>query len=425
MTRMRAKFLTLSRARGLERVVAMTKTTNDVLVVGGGLGGLLTAALAKARGREVLVLEGSRVAGGLGRSPMLGDRPMNLGGHALYLGGPADQALQSLGVKTEGFAPGVGAFLERGQQALVPMPGSVLGLMGASWLTWRERWQLANTLRSILGAPPKGTVAEWLATLPSEHVRECIAALTRVSTYTNAPEVLLASRLWPQLRAVVAPTAKGVRYLDGGWATLVEQLLQRVDVRCDARVKAVNGASVTLDNGEVLTARDVVLAVPLPTAARWVDDASLWARATAAVPVKAACLDVVLKSLPRPERRLVLTTDGLYFSVHSRPAVTTSVKVHVMEYLAPHDAQPPEHRRARLEALLDRVQPGWRDLTEGARFFPNMTVMEDVPREEVVALQAPLHLVTGAASRGFLFDAVADAAMRVAEALTMKQRAAR
>lgn len=423
MTRKRAKFLTLSHAGGLERGVGMT--TNDVLVVGGGLGGLLTAALLEARGREVLVLEGSSVPGGLARSPELGAQPMNLGAHALYLGGPADRALQSLGLKLEGFAPGAGFFLERGDEALVPMPGSVLGLMGANWLSWRERWQLANTLRGILGAPPKGTVGEWLARLASKNVREFVASLTRVSTYTNAPDVLLASRAWPQLRAVVSPTSKGVRYLDGGWATLVDQLISRVKVRFDARVKSVSGATVTLENGEVLSARDVVLAVPLPTAARLVDDASLRARAKAAVPVKAACLDVVLKSLPRPERRLVLTTDGLYFSVHSRPGVNTSVKLHVMEYLAPNDAQTSEQRRARLEGLMSRVQPGWRDSSEGARFFPNLTVMEDVPREEVVRLQAPLHLVTGVASTGFLFDAVAESAMHVAEALTMKQRAAR
>ena len=70
--------------------------------------------------------------------------------------------------------------------------------------------------------------------------------------------------------------------------------------------------------------------------------------------------------------------------------------------------------RARLEALMDRAQPGWREVTEASRYFPNFTVMHDVPRAETVTLDAPLHLVTGVASTGFLFDAVAEAALRVA-----------
>lgn len=407
----------------------MTTTTHDVLVVGGGLGGLLAAALAKARGREVLVLEGSGVVGGLARSPELGPEPMNLGAHALYLGGPADRALQSLGVTTPGFSPGAGFFMELEQQSLVPLPGSVLGLMNASWLSWRERWQLATTLRRIMAAPPEGTVGAWLNSLPSPRVRAFVAALTRVSTYTNAPGLLAAARAWGQLRQVVSPFSKGVRYLDGGWASLITQLHAKVDVRVGARAEHVSpDGEVRLEGGEVLRTRDVLLAVPLPVAARLTGDEALRRRAAGAVPVKAACLDVVLRALPKPERRLVLTMgteDGLYFSVHTPPGASGPVKLHVMEYLPPDSKQPAEALRDKLERFVDRVQPGWREVSEGARFFPHLTVMEDLPREETVSLPAPLHLVTGAASSGFLFDAVADAAMRVAEALATGQRAAR
>ncbi len=397
----------------------MTTKTHDVLVVGGGLGGLLAGALLSAAGREVQVLEGSSVTGGLGRSTKVGPLAMNLGAHALYLDGPAEKALRSLGVKVQGFSPGDGFWLDV-DGALAPLPNTIVRLMNTNWLSWRERWQLAATMRAVLGAAPQGTLREWLDTLPSERVRKFLQSLSRVSTYTNAPEQLAASRAWPQLRVLASPFSRGVRYLDGGWESLVTQLRERVPVRLEARVKSVGAeGEVQLESGEVLRANDVVLAVPLQTAARLVDDAALKARAQKATPVLAACLDLVLRDLPKPERRLVLGLDhAFYFSVHTKAGAP--VKVHVMEYLPPGGASSKE----RLEAFVDRVQPGWRERCEGSRFFPHLHVMEDLPRDEVVTLRAPLHLVTGVASSHFLFDAVADAALRVAKNSATKRLAA-
>jgi phytoene dehydrogenase-like protein len=205
-----------------------------------------------------------------------------------------------------------------------------------------------------------------------------------------------------------------VLYLDGGWQRIVEQLAQvaarlGVEVRTGARAVSLQGTTVTLADGTQLTAREVALAVPLAAAAKLSGDAALQQRAEAARPVRAACLDLVLKQLPRPERRLTLGFEQpTYFSVHSPPAQTENIKVHVAWYLAPDDTRDAHALEQELEAFVERVQPGWRDVLVGRRYFPHMRVMEDVPREVASTLGAPLHLVSTVATTKFLFDAVAS-----------------
>src|SRR5258708_125651 len=82
----------------LVRVPGMEVLMN-VKVVGAGVGGLLTAALLRARGVDAVVVERASKAGGRARSPLLGGLPVNLGPRALYHGGPFEAALRSLGIR--------------------------------------------------------------------------------------------------------------------------------------------------------------------------------------------------------------------------------------------------------------------------------------------------------------------------------------
>ena len=70
----------------------------DVAVIGGGLSGLTAAALLARQGRQVTVFEGSAHLGGRAQSPTMQGTPVNLGPHALYLGGAAFEVLTSLGI---------------------------------------------------------------------------------------------------------------------------------------------------------------------------------------------------------------------------------------------------------------------------------------------------------------------------------------
>ncbi len=53
--------------------------------------------------------------------------------------------------------------------------------------------------------------------------------------------------------------------------------------------------------------------------------------------------------------------------------------LHVLKYLGADTSAPAAAVEAELEQFLDRIQPGWRDLTVERRFLPRMTVAHSLP----------------------------------------------
>jgi phytoene dehydrogenase-like protein len=108
--------------------------------------------------------------------------------------------------------------------------------------------------------------------------------------------------------------------------------------------------------------------------------ASQWAER--ARPVRAASLDVALRSLPRPHATFALGIDApLYVSVHSavaRLAPQGAALVHVMRYggLAGDTSEAVE---GQLGGLLEALQPGWRDWVVRQRFLPELVVSHALP----------------------------------------------
>ena len=139
-----------------------------------------------------------------------------------------------------------------------------------------------------------------------------------------------------------------------------------------------------LEGGERIEARSVVLAVPPATASgllggevavleEWLEEST---------PIRAACLDLALSELPRPDRVFTLGIDEPYYlSVHSATArlhPSGGALVHVARYLGPEESLDRATVEGQLEALMDRVQPGWRDVLVERRLLPSMTVTHSV-----------------------------------------------
>lgn len=368
-------------------MITDTLAESPVIIVGAGLTGLSAATILARAGHSVTVFEKSGNLGGRARTKQQGDFFFNQGAHALYLAGPAEKLLDELGVPYSGPIVSRGKFLAFEGGKLHTMPTGLTSLARTTLLTPAAKVEFIRLFTSLnridLAHLHNISVHDWLERqVRHPQVRQFILALARLTTYTNAPQMLSAGLLIPLLNA-------RVRYLDGGWQTLVDGLRQvaqaaGAQIVTHARVAAIDVSedkhTVRLADGASYPASAVLLAVDPHDAATLLTNGahtelSRWT--AQAIPAHAACFDVALRRLPEPGRTYVLGMDRpLYYSVHSawaKLAPQGGALIHTMKYLQPGEPADPATSRRDLEALLDTVQPGWRAEVVEQSFLPHMT----------------------------------------------------
>jgi phytoene dehydrogenase-like protein len=420
-------------------------------IVGGGLAGLGVAALLSRRGRSVTVLERASRVGGRARSDRLGDQVFNLGPRALYRDGEAWRLLTALGLPLSGRVPssaGLAALLGAGVH---PLPSGPWSLLRSALLTPAGKLGLARALSAVPRLSARAlagtSTARWLDALaPTPDARRLLAALVRLTTYVADHEALSAEAAVLQLQRA---TRRGVVYLDDGWQSLVDGLVERVlagggRICTGVRVDGIehDGAvrAIRVD-GERLPSAGVVLAVGPTTASRLVPGLGSLARfAARARPVEAACLDLGLDALPRPARPFALGLDRpSYVSAHSVYAqLGPGATIAALRYLGGPEGDPgdPEALESGLQAEVDVLQPGWRARRVQRRLLPRMTVTHALPTAEDGGLAGrPDPVADGidglylagdwVGDRGLLADASLASAERVAEAIDSRPDRAR
>ncbi len=372
----------------------------DVIVVGGGLAGLMTAAVVARTGRKVVVLERSGRPGGRAVTRTEGGIHLNLGPHALYCRGHAFRLLRELRIPfTGGFPDARRGVLTDGRQ-IYAIPRGLGSVLVSRLLTIGEK---ARFLRLFATLPRLDSRAfdrvplrDWIRETAGEgNLARLLQTLTRVSTYVDEPERLSAGAAIDQLKNVLDG---GVWYLDGGWQVLIdglrENLMQHgVELHTSSRAISVrrddDGVTVALASGGELHGRTTVLAIDPEGATTLLDlpdHSPLVSWTSRCMPVRAACLDVALSRLPRPRRRVAFALDRpLYFSDHSasaRLAPEGVAVLHVMKYLGAGCAESSWPVEGELEAFLEGLQPGWSDHVVTRRFLPEMTVAHSLPRAD-------------------------------------------
>lgn len=387
---------------------------NDVIVVGAGIAGLACAALLGRAGRSVTLLEAGAEPGGLARTRTQDGFVFNRGAHALYRGGAAQEVLASLGIEPAGRSPSLRgvAFIGGRRHRLPTTPWGMLttGLLGL-----RGRGAAIKTFAQLAKLRPGPiSAAAWLGEITDDpSARAFLASMLRLSTYCGDLSQISAATAVDALRQA---TAHGVLYLDGGWRQLVTGLVEAcnaagVEIVCRAPVQEVAVGGVTLRDGTRMEAEEVVLAVAPSVARRWVEVPEL-GRA------QVACLDVALRERPPGPGLAFDLEDPMYFSVHSDTAALApegGAVVHTVHYGAPEDA------RQRLEGLLDRTLPQWRDACVHTQFLPKITVTEGIVpaggRRPGVRVQGIWRVGDAVGEHGALADAALGSAREVAHAI--------
>ncbi|HEX6096704.1 MAG TPA: FAD-dependent oxidoreductase [Thermoanaerobaculia bacterium] len=393
----------------------------NVVVVGGGLAGLAASIYLARAGRTVTVFEKRRYLGGRAITQLRHAYRFNLGAHAFYRTGSAAAVCKELGVPVPGIVPKPKAIaLVDGEERMLPT--GILSLLATSLLSVGGKIQLASALWKIRRGVDAGslTLREWLdANVSDPRANQVLSALIRLATYSDHAGTAGAALSLAQMKVAL----RGALYVHEGWQRIVDSMHSTaissgvnfvtssriVGIECDERgVQAIRLGGLEVDadrmdtqaiafpemspehvDGARLPAHTVILAVDPACASELAGDAGKgWASAR---PVSAACLDVALRTLPNPKRTFALGIDEpLYYAAHSawaQLAPKGGALVHTVKYRREQtatdveiegertrrDASAAADERA-LEALLDRMQPGWRDVVVHRRFLPSMTV---------------------------------------------------
>jgi phytoene dehydrogenase-like protein len=443
----------------------------NVVVVGGGLAGLAASIYLARGGRTVTLFEKRRLVGGRAITNLRQGYRFNLGAHAFNRGGAGAAVYRELGIPIRGqLAKPKGLALLGGDE--YRLPTNWLSLLTTSLLSLRGKREIAMALIHIrrFGGTRAGsmTLREWVdAHITDARARQVFEALVRLATYADHASIESAALALAQMKIGM----RGVLYLDEGWQKVVDSLHSAaissgvhfvsssriVGVVHDAQVRAVELGGLELDadrmdtqaialpdlgpedvEGALIPAETVLLAVDPNTAADLAGDAgSEW---RAARPVTAACLDVALRGLPDPDNKFALGIDTpMYYSMHSafsQLAPKGGSLIHLVKYRKEQYGTNEELEGSRprrtsaavedeqeLEALLDRMQPGWREVLVHRRFLPAMTVSNSLvtptaPRPSPVTSVRGLYIAGDwVGDEGMLSDAALSSARAAAKAI--------
>jgi len=366
----------------------------DVTVLGGGIAGLTASIYLAQAGKKVLLLDKASKLGGRGISNTIGDAHLNLGAHALYTN--CIEILNEVGVTVSGKLPKLSGAFILGDQSNQMKIIEAFNLFLGNHLKWKEKMEFIRFYRHIrkmdLDEINHISLEEYLnRNITSGRVKNLILAFIRVSTFTSNSELISAGVAIGQLRS-----AK-VLYINEGWQSIVNDLINKanqlgVTIQNSTVVSKITGSypniNLILKNDTKINTSCLLSTINPIDLVKLIDEpisASFLQKCNQMIPVKAACLDLVMKGLPNPKLNFALGVDQpWYFSNHSSVAKLSNTEgeivVHLMKYLNSVNETDSAKDEEELESLLDLLQPGWRDYVISRRYLPKLTVSNDIKK---------------------------------------------
>ena len=408
----------------------------DCIVIGGGVAGLIASIFLARSGISVLLLEKSKQLGGRAMTEEKEGSYLNLGPHALYSKGKSMETLAELGIIPQGANPSISGKLFYNDQQY-ELPADPLKLLISRLFNWKGKQELLRFFIDLkkfdLNENRDITISQWLnQNIKDEHVKKFILMLLRLSTYCNDPDLISASAALRQLQL-----GKAI-YLHYGWQTMIEDLKEKalesgVTIKSGFSVQRIKGNfpqfEVTLKDNESIFAQNVLSTASPGETVKMLQDhekSSKLGFLNELLPVRAACLDIVLKKIPEPKTFFAMGMDQpLYFSNHSSVARLSQDEkhsvVHVMKYLRSNDIQDETQDKYELEQFMSRLQPGWEQFVIYKRYLPRITVSHSMisvkrGRPDPVIAQIPGLFIAGdwVGSEGMLVDGSFSSAKQAA-----------
>ena len=408
----------------------------DCIVIGGGVAGLTASIFLARSGKSVLLLERSKKLGGRAMTEEKEGSYLNLGPRALYTKGKSMEILAELGIIPSGDHPPISGKLFYNDRQY-ELPTDPLRLLTSKLFNWSGKQELLRFFLHIkkldLNKNKAITISQWFNQhIKDERVKRFLLMLLRLSTYCDDPDLIRASAALRQLQLGKAT------YLHYGWQTMVDALTENalesgITIRSGFSVQRINGAfpqfEVTLKDNETIFAQNILsTASPIETANMLQDhkQSSKVEFLNELLPVRAACMDVVLKKVPEPKTSFAMSMDQpLYFSNHSKVSKLSQDEhhsvIHVMKYLRSTGIQNETKDKYELEEFMSILQPGWEEFVIYKRYLPRLTVShsmitvnKDRPDPEIT--QIPGLFIAGdwVGSEGMLVDGSFSSAKKAA-----------
>jgi phytoene dehydrogenase-like protein len=258
----------------------------DCVVVGGGLAGLGCAQRLARAGRSVQVLEAQETPGGRGRTVWHRGRPVDLGFQVMFRGYPRTRELvRAAGIPSRDLRPVAGGAVFVDDGRAVRLRASRLGLARFAGLSGADRARLARLGASVVGRPPEsllaldddaGSAEDVLrdAGLSADALERVLRPLFGVMTLDRTLGIdpgyfrFLLSML---VRGPAVIPSDGLGMLAEWTSAAVRQDGGAVELGARVTALETDGdgrrvAGVRLEDGRLVSARHVVLAVEGPAA---------------------------------------------------------------------------------------------------------------------------------------------------------------
>ncbi|BAU26819.1 phytoene dehydrogenase-like protein [Aneurinibacillus soli] len=229
----------------------------DVVIVGGGLAGLSTAAYLAKNGKKVVVLERGNL-GGRAVTLKLKGFSFNFGAHAIY--GRDSSVLKKfekdLGIQItwKDFEPSKAKY-DIGDR-LSAMPANIQGLFRTSILNSLGKvkftFNIFKTMLHMEKGHPHMSIEKWMEEKQvSEDVKNMMLTLASSNFFTREPERIPSDVFFTYYQRLFTSN-KPVAYIGGGWQALIAEFVRVIEENNGVVITKAKAESIE-DDGDRVT----------------------------------------------------------------------------------------------------------------------------------------------------------------------------